>query len=534
MDGQRLTHSAKTRTFGRDAGTSLPHYAKRYCTQEKGKMNALEGIAQLVNETMEQWQVPGAAVAIVRGEELIYAEGFGYRDVENQLPVTPETIFAIGSCSKSFTATSAGIMVDDKKLDWHTPIRKWLPTFELQDTFATERMNLADLLCHRSGLPRHDLVWYNTTASREELIDRLKYLEPSKDFRTIWQYQNLMYMTAGYLAGLVNGSTWEALVQERIFDPLEMTSSNFSVEDSQKHDNHALPYEINDPKTGVREQVPFRNIDVVGPAGSINSNVIDMANWLIMNLNGGRFKDRQIIAEATLKELHSAQMPLVPEAMLYPPLETHPEIGQASYGFGWFVHNYRGHRWVHHGGNIDGFSALMTLLPQDRLGIVVLTNLGGLGALPIMCQTMDRLLELEPLDWNALWREFRDKMLEGVEQANNQLLEAQVPDTSPSHPLEDYAGEYMNPGYGPLTVSCHDGQLTGTYNRLELTFKHHHYDVFLAKVKLMPNYLPATFSVGIDGKISAVTIPLAPGVKPIEFTRQPAPVPEAEGESKPQ
>ena len=495
-------------------------------------MKELEGFAQFVSETMEQWQVPGVAVGIVRNDELVYAEGFGYRDVESQLPVAPETLFAIGSSSKAFTATGAGILVDDKKLDWHTPIRKWLPTFELQDRFATERMNLADLLCHRSGLPRHDLLWYNSTASREELIDRLKYLDLSKDFRTFWQYQNLMYLTAGHLAGRANESTWEELVQQRILDPLEMTSSNFSVEESQKSDNYALPYEIPDPKTGVRERIPFRNIDVIGPAGSINSNVIDMANWLIMNLNGGQFKDQQIIAETTLKELHSAQMPLVPEAMLYPPLETHPEIGQASYGFGWFVQNYRGHRWVHHGGNIDGFCAMVSLLPQDKLGLVVLTNLEGVAALPVTGYAMDLLLGLEPLDWNSLWREFYDQILEGVDQGNNKLMESQVPDTKPSHPLHDYAGEYANPGYGVLTVECRDEELAGIYNGLELTFKHLHYDVFLAKLKLVPTYLPATFSIGMDGSVSAVALPLAPGVKPVEFTRKPAPAPEAESKSE--
>jgi CubicO group peptidase (beta-lactamase class C family) len=497
-------------------------------------MKALKGFAQFADKTMKQWQVPGFAIAVVKEGELVYAKGFGYRDVEHQLPVTPETIFAIGSSSKAFTATGAGIMVDDKKLDWHTPIRKWLPTFELQDKFATERMSLADLLCHRSGLPRHDLLWYNTSASRAELVDRLKYLEPSKDFRTFWQYQNLMYVTAGYLAGHANGSTWEALVQERILDPLEMTSSNFSVEQSQERDNIALPYDIPDLKTGVREQVPFRNIDVVGPAGSINSSVLDMANWLIMNLSGGRFKDQQIIAEATLKELHSAQMPLVPEAMLYPPLETHPEIGQASYGFGWFVQNYRGHRWVHHGGNIDGFSAFVSLLPKDGIGFVVLTNLDGMGALPLTCHALDLLLGLEPLDWNGIWRDFYDTMLTGVDQANDQMLASRIPDTSPSHALEAYAGEYADPGYGDLTIEYRDSQLVGTYNGLEMTMQHQHYDVFLAKPKLMPTYLPVTFSVGIDGSVSAIAVPLAPGVKPIEFVRKPSLAPEPEGQPTPE
>ncbi|MEQ9027379.1 MAG: serine hydrolase domain-containing protein, partial [Aggregatilineales bacterium] len=387
-------------------------------------MEVLKGFEQFVKDTMEEWQVPGVAIAIVKDDEVVYAEGFGYRDVENELPVTPETIFAIGSSTKSFTATSAGIMVDDGKLDWNTPIRKWLPSFELHDRFASERMTLADLLCHRSGLPRHDLMWIGTPLTRKGIFDRLKHLEPSKDFRTLWQYQNLMYLTAGYLVGTVNDSSWEDVVRERIFAPLEMNDSNLSVIDSQKTDNYALPYEVPDRKSGERKLIDFRNIDAIGPAGSINSNVLDMAKWLMLNLNGGKCKDEQIVAEATLKEIHSAQMPLVTEAILMPPFETHPEIGQASYGFGWLIQNYRGHRWLHHGGNIDGFNAMISLLPNEKYGIVILSNLSGAIALPILGNLLDRLLELEPLDWNKIWLDFRDEQIKGTEAGDEAMEKA--------------------------------------------------------------------------------------------------------------
>ncbi len=497
-------------------------------------MKELEGFAEFVHETMAQWQVPGLAIGIVQGDALVYAEGFGCRDVEQQLPVTPNTLFAIGSSSKAFTATLAGIMVDEEKLDWHTPIRKWLPTFELKDRFATERMTLADLLCHRSGLPRHDLVWYNTTATREELLDRLKHLEPSKDFRTFLQYQNLMFLTAGYLAGLVSGTSWEALVEERLFGPLEMTHSNLSVENSQQSTDYALPYSIPDFKANERQQVAFRNIDTIGPAGSINSNVVDMANWLIMNLNGGKFRDRPIISEGALREIHSAQMPLIPAAMMMPPLETHAEVGQASYGFGWFVTQYRGHRWLHHGGSIDGFDAMVSLLPREKIGVVVLSNLGGRMVSNIVaCHLNDRLLGLEPLDWSTVWREFYATAMGEVDKANDKLLAARIPDTQPSHPLTDYAGEYVHPGYGALTVVHRDGGLTAFYNSLELALQHYHYDVFLAKSKQNPAYLPATFSTSVDGAISAVAVPLEQAVAPITFTRQPSPAPAAGAEPQP-
>lgn len=497
-------------------------------------MNELEGFEQFVNDAMEQWQVPGVAVGIVKGDKLVYAKGFGCRDVENDLPVTPETIFAIGSSTKSFTAASAGIMVDDGKLDWHTPIRKWLPGFELQDRFATERMNVADLLCHRSGLPRHDLLWIDTPRTREELIARFKHLEPSKDFRTLWQYQNLMYLTAGFVAGIVNESTWEELVQERIFKPLEMNSSNLSVTDSQKMDNYALPYAVPDYKSGERKRIDFRNIDTIGPAGSINSNVLDMANWLIMNLNGGKFKDQQVVKEDTLKEIHSAQMPLVPAAMLFPPFETHPEIGQASYGFGWFIQNYRGHRWLHHGGNIDGFNAIISLLPNEEYGIVVLSNLSGAIALPILGNVLDRLLGLEPLDWNKIWLEFRDEQLKQADASEEKTKESQIPDTKPSHPLEDYTGEFEHPGYGTLKVDQRDTQLCATYNTLEFVLTHHHYDMFLAKADVFPVSVPATFAIGADGSICSISVPLAfhPTVKSIEFVRKPPPQEESESDQE--
>src|SRR5579885_1593422 len=188
----------------------------------------LEGIEDFVRRMLEEWKVQGCAVAIIKDGEILLSQGFGLRNTAEGLEVTPETLFPIASCTKAFTATSVALLADEGKLDWDTPVRKYLPSFRLFDSFATERMTPRDLVTHRSGLPRHDLMWYHSTRSRQELFDRLQYLEPSKDFRSLWQYQNLMYMTAGYLAGEVAGQSWEDLVQKRLFDPLGMTSSNFS------------------------------------------------------------------------------------------------------------------------------------------------------------------------------------------------------------------------------------------------------------------------------------------------------------------
>ncbi|WP_253185716.1 serine hydrolase domain-containing protein [Bacillus licheniformis] len=200
----------------------------------KQSLKALKGFRAFAEEKMKEWNVPGAAVAVIKEDEIIMAEGFGFRDKERKLKVNPETVFAIGSASKAFTTAAMAVLADEGKMEWDKPVREYLPEFKMHDPVATERMTPRDLACHRSGLPRHEMMWYNSSFSREELFRRIRYLEPNQDFRSKWQYQNLMYMTAGYLAGRIAGTTWEDLVHERLFKPLHMTSSSFSVEDMQK------------------------------------------------------------------------------------------------------------------------------------------------------------------------------------------------------------------------------------------------------------------------------------------------------------
>jgi len=484
------------------------------------QMSVFDGFDDYVTSLMEKWHIPGMAVAVVKDDEIIYKQGYGLRDVDNNLPVTEETIFAIGSSTKAFTAMALGILVDDGVLEWDKPIRHYMPDFELMDKFATERMTAIDLLSHRSGLPRHDLMWYNTSRSRKEVFDRLKHLEPSKDFRTFMQYQNLMFMTAGYLVEAITGKTWEEFVQERIFEPLGMTSSNTSVDDSQKSDNYSLPY--SKPPDKDRKQIPFRNIDTIGPAGSINSNIVDMANWLRVNLNQGKFGDEQVASEDVIEKMQSRQMPLIKEAMMFTFLDTHPEVGQSSYGLGWFIQNYRGTKWVHHGGAIDGFIAQVMMLPQKNMGMVCLSNLGGVH-LPIAigANVFDRLLEKEPIDWNTILEEFVDNALGQIKDVNKKLLDSRHENTKPSHKLEAYAGEYQHLGYGIVTISLDDGALMCTFNNLEFVAEHLHYDIFALDREGNPVKMPISFITGIDGNIAEVRLPLEPSVKPIVFTRVP-------------
>ncbi len=479
--------------------------------QEEKKPN-LKGFTEFVAKGMAEWKVPGMAISIIKDGKVVFAEGFGFRDIKQSLKVTPRTLFAIGSCTKAFTATAVGILVDEGKVDWDKPVRTYLPAFELQDVVASERMTPRDLLCHRSGLPRHDLMWYGSDFSRNELFDRLRHLEPNKDFRAVWQYQNLMFMTAGYLVGNVAGITWEDFVRKRILEPLDMIDTNFSVNDSQKAADFALPYREKDDQI---EPIPFRNIDAIGPAGSINSQVVEMANWVLLNLNKGKFKEKQVISEGALSQIQSPQMvmpgPLQYDEILYP-----------SYGLGWMIVPYRGHLLLQHGGGIDGFTALVAFLPRDQIGAVILTNKSGTPLTSIVLNNiLDRLLGFSQVDWSKRLKEQLDKAKAEAEKAKKEADKDRQPDTTPSHPLEDFAGDYEHPAYGTFAIVKDGDALKAKYNTLNFVLKHFHYDIFEAHNEFTDQKIKLAFRTDLRGHIESVSMQLEPAVEEIVFHRAP-------------
>lgn len=475
--------------------------------------------AAFVNRTLAEWKVPGVGIAVVKGGKIILAEGYGLRDVPNKLPVTARTIFAIGSSSKAFTATAVGILVDEGKLGWDKRVRDYLPTFRLQDEYAAALMTPRDLLCHRSGLARHDLAWIGSAFSRKELFDRMRFLESNADFRSIFQYNNFMFMTAGYLVGEVTGSTWEDVVRSRIFEPLGMKDSDFSIKDSRKKPDLALPYGEKEDKI---IELPFRDIDAIGPAGSINSNVLDMAQWVLLNLNKGKAGDKQVISEANLAQIHSPQM--VIQAGEFRMLERFPEMFSSSYGLGWIVTQYRGHPWIHHGGNIDGFTAFVTFFPRDDMGVVVLSNKNGSFVPEIIALNVaDRLFGLDQVPWNARYMEMRDKSRAQAEKLKAEGDKDRKMGTRTSHPLEDYAGNYVHPAYGTLTVVKDGEGLRMTHNGMTFTTAQYHYDVFDISTEAIGMTLEfkASFALDPKGNVASVSIPfgLTAGVKDVVFTR---------------
>jgi CubicO group peptidase (beta-lactamase class C family) len=477
---------------------------------------ALEGFDAFVEATLKDWTVPGVGVAVVKDGEVLLSRGYGLRDVARGLEVTPQTIFAIGSSSKAFTSMALALLVDDGKLDWDTPLRTYLPTFKLYDAFATERMTPRDLVTHRSGLPRHDLMWYRSPFSRKEIFDRLQYLQPSKDFRALWQYQNLMYMTAGYLVEQLSGRTWEEFVVERIFQPLGMERSNVSVEVSRQAADVALPYKEEDD---TLKEIPFANIDTIGPAGSINSSVEDMTQWLLLHLSDGMRGDRRIVSSGQLAQMHTPQMVIEQGVGLSTKFKETPHV---SYALGWFVQPYRGHTMIHHGGNIDGFSAMVAFLPDEKTGVVALTNGNG-NPVPIILalNAFDRLLGLDQVPWNDRYKEEMAEIKEAAERGKQQSASSRVEGQAPSHELSAYVGEYEHPGYGILSVARDGDTLTASYNNLQFALAHYHYDVFEMTYELFDIRLKALFSTNVKGDIDSLAVPLEPTVPDIVFKRRP-------------
>ena len=482
----------------------------------------LQGFDEWVESVMTEWKVPGLGVAIVKDGKTVYARGYGWRDVERQLPVTADTLFAIGSNTKSFTAALLAMQVDDGALAWDEPIRSVLPEFRLHDPVATAGMTAADLLSHRSGLPRHDLYWLATGKSRAELLAGLRHLEPSASFRSTFQYQNLMFLTAGVVSERIGGKSWEELVEERILRPLGMKRANFSVTRMQEDDDFSYGYGADEEI----ERVPFRNIDAIGPAGSINTSARELARYVQFHLDYGKVGDTQLLKEESAKLMQQPRMVL--SELLLTLVKDGPEISDATYGLGLIVGGYRGRKHVSHGGGIDGFISAMEWLPDERIGVVVLSNTSSTGTVPplVARNVFDRMLGLEPIDWAARARKREAEAKAKAEEAKKADREAAVAGTSPSHPLTDYAGAYEHPGYGTATVRV-DGQgLVVEVVGIEFPLAHYHYDLFSVPYDL-PESSPAAgfggakvrFDYDNAGAINVVSLPLEPVISPIRFVR---------------
>ncbi len=356
----------------------------------------LTGIDTLLNRVLKDQKVAGFAVAVVKGDQVIYSKGFGYRDLENKKPVTPNTLFAIGSSTKAFTSSLIGLLQKEGKLSYDGIATSYLPQLKFYNDNMNNQITVRDMMCHRTGLSRYDLSWFIfNTSNRDSIIQRVRYMEPTAGIREKWQYNNFMFLAQGMIVEKLTGKTWEQNIKEKFFGPLEMNHSNTNIFEFEKDSEASLPYTVN--AKGDIEKIDYFNIDGMGPAGSINSSVDDLTHWLKVWINGGTYKGKEILPTAYIAEAASSQM--VRAGGL--PTED-KDIFLATYGFGWMINSYRGHYMVEHGGNINGFSASVSFFPTDKLGIVVLTNQNTSSVPEIVYSSIaDRVLGLKNIDWNG-------------------------------------------------------------------------------------------------------------------------------------
>ena len=458
----------------------------------------------LVQEGLKAWQVPGAAVAVVKGDEVLHLKGYGVRQLGSDKAVTPDTLFAIASTTKAFTATAAALLVDDGKMKWDDPVRKHLPAFQLSDPLASEQVTLRDLLCHRTGLSRHDQLWIGSPWGRDELLCRVGHLKLSQPFRSAYQYQNLMYLAAGQAVGAASKGSWEEFIQKRIFDPLGMGGANFSTAVAEKSPDHARPHRKN--RDGQVEAIPWRNLDNIGPAGSINAGARDLTKWVRFQLGDGTWEGKRLLSAANLRETHTPQTVIRLEGAMK---AMNPETTQLAYGLGWNVQDYRGHLLLSHTGGLEGFRSRVVLVPKAKVGIVLLMN-SGVGAsttsmhLAVTNNLLDQVLGLPKKDWNDYYLG-QAKKLEAAEKARLAEREAKRHQgTKPSRELEAYAGAYDEPAYGPLTVAPKDGGLVLEWSSFKCRLEHWHFDTFVIREDNPLRDQLVVFALGADGEVATL------------------------------
>jgi CubicO group peptidase (beta-lactamase class C family) len=437
----------------------------------------LEGFDAYMEKTLKDWNAPGVGVGIVVNDQLVFAKGYSFRDYEKKLPYTAQTMSPIASNTKLFTAVAAGMLVEEGKLTWDKPVRESAPAIRFYNDPLNNTVTLRDMLSHRTGITRHDTIWYKSDFSRKQLFEKLVYLEPQQPIRTTYLYNNLMYAAAGYLIELQSGKPWEQFVKERILDPLEMASTGYSIPAMLQQSNFGVGF--TERRDGFElYRIPYyEDIAGVAPCGAIVSNIEDMSHWLIALMNDGKYKGKQVLPAEVLRATLQPAIALPNTA-----LETRGwgEVLNAAYGMGRQTVSYRGHLLAMHGGDLPGFHTQVSMMPQDHIGVIVFEI--GNHSQPlyniVTYNVYERLLGMSLTPWSERQLEIRLKNKKAGTEARGKAGEGRVPNTQPSHPIAAYAGIYENPAYGVMNIDLKDGKLQFDFHKIRMPMAHYHYDRF--------------------------------------------------------
>jgi CubicO group peptidase (beta-lactamase class C family) len=435
-------------------------------------------VDRLMTTMLRAWQIPGASVAIVHNGRVVYAQGYGTKELGKNDPVTADTLFQIASTSKAFTTTALAMLATEKKLAWDDPVRKHLEYFHLSDVCADSQVTLRDIVSHRTGLRRHDELWDNTPLTREDVVRRMGSVGLTKPFRTAYQYQNIMFIAAGEVVTNTSGMSWDDFVRTRIFKPLGMTRTVISDAEWTASADRAIGYSYEWKSGRVYPQRPI-DTTTIGAGGAIKSSARDMANWVRFQLANGAVDQRQLVDPQLLEETKTPQTVVRMENLTR---DANPESHVMSYGMGWVLQDYRGELLVSHAGALNGFRTHVDLLPERNSGFVIMINAGRGLALIAMRNALADMLSAKPMrDWNAYYLMIDRKADEREAASREERLAKRIADTTPSHALPAYAGEYESRAYGTAKVTQSNGTLVLQWSRMTIPLTHFHYDTFTAR-----------------------------------------------------
>lgn len=445
--------------------------------QDKAIAGRLKGFDAHMTRLLRDWNAPGIGVGIVVGDKLVLAKGYGYRDYGKKLPFTPGTMMQIASNTKLFTAVAAGLLVKEGKLTWDEPVRRSVPSIRFHNDQLDATVTLRDMLAHRTGITRHDTIWYQSDDTRAQLFGKLKYLEPEAPLRQTFLYNNLMYAAVGQIIELQSGLPWEEFVRRRILEPLEMKRTAYSVADMRRQPEFAVPYTEKRDSFELYEIPYYEDIGGVAPCGAIVSNIVDMSHWLIALMNGGRFNGKPVlpadVLEATLE-------PAIALPNVLPKVRGWWELLNSAYGMGRQTVSYRGHLLTYHGGDLPGFHSQISFLPKEKIGVIVFVIGNHCAGLynQISYNVYERLLGMSLTPWSE--RGLKNRLLgkKARTEARAKAGGERVAGTRPSHPLDAYVGTYEHPAYGTLAIGLQGGTLQFDFHKIRLPLEHFHYDRF--------------------------------------------------------
>jgi CubicO group peptidase (beta-lactamase class C family) len=486
--------------------------------QDADVVKKLQGFDAHMEQTLKDWNTPGVGVGIVVGDKLVFAKGYGYRDYEKKLPFTAKTMQPIASNSKLFTAVAAGMLVEEGKLTWDKPIKQSVPEIEFYNDQLNNNVTLRDMLSHRTGVTRHDLIWFKSPFTRKELFDRLKYLEPQEPMRETFLYNNLMFAAVGQVIEMKSGKKWEDFVRERIFTPLGMSTTCYTIADMLKQPDYGVAFREKRDSFELYKIPYYEDTEGVAPAGAVISNIDELSHWLIALMNEGKYNGKQVLPANVLKATLQPAIALpnaAGEALGY------WEVLNSAYGMGRQTASYRGKLLTFHGGDLPGFHSQISFMPNDRIGVIVLVQTDHSAPLYniISYNVYERLLGMDHTPWSQRQLQQRLANKKAATESRTKAGADRVPNTKPSHALGDYVAEYENPAYGILKIELQGDQMQFGFHEFHFPMSHFHYDRFDTPDDEQYGKFSVNFRTNPQGDVDQAVISLDQAE--VVFTRKP-------------